>query len=280
MPAGAVAIIDSTPVGRASYEHWLPIAGRGAPAAAARRKTVSFLVKAQWLIQEAEAEGIDHSVLAARVANLTTGAPPHGMTRADQAFQARLDVIAEALDQRHGQARGGTGHAALARYYAGHRSEFSVPTVRRTKMVITTSRAEALKARAAIAGGMDWSAAAKRFSIDASASIGGDYAVVAGISPAALVHAAANAPPGRTVGPLAAAPTAGTRLDWYLFKLTSVEPTRRRSLAEATPEIRQTLEEEDRHRAVASFEHAFVRRWRARTLCAPGFVVGECRNHR
>jgi predicted transcriptional regulator len=117
VPRGAVAIVAATPVTAASFAHWLAIVRRGNPGydrEQAVTHTVSFLVKAQWLQQEAVAEGIDESKLN----QLISSRPPRaeaqiGMTVADATLQARLDLIAEALRRRHG----GSGLALFVHAY-------------------------------------------------------------------------------------------------------------------------------------------------------------------
>lgn len=283
VPPGDVAIVGSAAVNEASFGHWLPILRRARGPAAAREATVTFLIKAQWLTQEAEAEGINHSVLnklvAQRAAAPTQSQP--GMTRADRALQARLDIIFQALRKRHSQAPGEASAAAVARYYATHRAEFTTPAVRHTLMVVTHTAAAALKARSALARGRPWATVAKRWSVDSSAALGGAFAIVRGVSPPALVHAAFNAPRGRLLGPLHAPPLAGAPVrTYYLFRVTKAEPATPQSRAEVAPQIRQTLTELSARHAWAAFVRSYEHRWRQRTLCAPGYLAPECRNYR
>jgi predicted transcriptional regulator len=109
VPRGAVAIVAATPVTAASFAHWLAIVRRGNPGydrEQAVTHTVSFLVKAQWLQQEAVAAGIDESKLNRLISSRPPRAEPQiGMTVADATLQARLDLIAEALRRRHSGSR-------------------------------------------------------------------------------------------------------------------------------------------------------------------------------
>ncbi len=286
VPAGAVAIVGAVPIATSSFEHWLAIAARlparsGPPARTgppAVRRTISFLVKAQWLLQEATAEGVDESMLAGLVAQRIADAqPPKGMTRSDVALQTRLDVIAEALQRRHGTVSVST--AQVARYYAAHRAEFVNPAVRDTLMVVTRDRASALRARAALASGQRWAVVARHWSIDSSVANDGAYAVVEGVQSPTLVHAVFAARPGQITGPVRATPaTQPTVTDYYLFEVTGERPASPQPLGRVTGQIRQTLAEQERPRALAAFTRAYELRWRSRTLCATGYVVPECRN--
>jgi hypothetical protein len=286
VPPGAVAIVGAVPITTASLDHWLAILSKGQRAAGTtahtRRQAVarsaSFLIKAQWLLQEATAERINESVLNKLASQQTTNARPNGMTRSDALFQARLNVIAEALQSRHGTVS--VSAAQVAGYYTSHRSRFTSPAVRDTLMVVTHDRASALRARAALASGQRWPAVAKRWSVDSSALNGGAYAVVEGVQSPALVHAVFAAARGRTTGPVRAAPAAQPNVsDYYIFKVTGGQPASPRPLAQVAAQIKQTLSEEERQRAFVAFARAYEIRWRERTLCAPAYVVAECRNH-
>jgi len=240
-------------------------------------ETMSFLLRAQWLLQESRAEGINESVLNRLVSQRSAQAPPAAhtaMTGADIAFQARLDIITEALQSRHSKAAPVT-QAQVARYYTAHRSQFANPPVRHTLMVVTHSLTRALEARAALATGQRWSAVARRYSVDSSALIGGAFAVVGGEQFPALERAVFNAKRGRIVGPVkAGAPIAS----YYLFEVTGADPGSPQSLAEVAAQIKQTLTQQLQQRSWAAFSSAYERRWTARTLCASGYLASECRN--
>ena len=278
VPAGAIAIVGAVPVTTASFEHWRTIISRDpAESGQAPRRTVSFLVRAQWLLQEAVAEGIDKSVLDRLARQRAANVRQSGMTLADALLQARLDVIGEALQSRHSTASVTT--AEVARYYAGHRSQFHNPAVRDTLMIITRDRASALRARAALRSGKSWAVEARRWSIDPSALGGGAYAVVEGVQSAALVHAVFAAPRGRLTGPVRATTLTQPGVSYYyLFKVSGGQPASPQPLAQASERVRRTLTEQERKRSLAAFTRAYEQRWRSRTLCATNHLVAECRN--
>jgi foldase protein PrsA len=288
VPPGAIAIVGAAPITGASFHHWVAIVSRrpsGTEAPARRealQRTVSFLIKAQWLVQEATNERINESVvdkIAARQIADGQQSAQSGMTPSDALFQSRLDVIAEALQTRHSSVPAPVSAAEIARYYATHRSEFVNPGERDTLMVVTRDRAAALQARAALMSGSPWRAVAKRWSLDSSALNGGAYAVVMGVQSPTLVHAVFDTPLGRLTGPVRAVPeTQPAVVDYYLFKVTGEHRSSPRRLAQVATEVRDTLVKEDRQRGLAAFIRDYERRWRSRTLCAPGYVVLECRN--
>ena len=287
VPRGAVAIVGAVPITTSSFDHWLgvladeqrPVRATARTRRRAVQRTVSFLVKAQWLVQESRAEGINEAVLNKLVSQQANQqSPSSGMTRSDITFQARLNTIAEALQGRHGTVSVST--AEVAHYYASHRSLFSSPAVRDTLMVVTRDRTRALKVRAALASGQRWAAVAKRWSIDPSALAGGADAVSEGAQSPTLVRAVFAARRDRITGPVRATPTAQPTVnDYYVFKVTGEQPASYRPLTQVTAEIHQTLSEREHQRVLAAFTSAYEQRWHTRTLCAPGYVIPECRNY-
>jgi hypothetical protein len=290
VPPGSVAVVGTTSVAKSSFDHWLAIVSEGhadTRTSARRRRqaaqrTVTFLIKAQWLLQEAAAEGINGAALNELVSHQaanTQQSRPSGLSRSDAAFQARLDAVAELLESRHGAVS--IGAAQITRYYAAHRSQFAKAAVRDTLMVVTHDRASALRAKAALATGQGWAPVAKRWSIDSSALNGAAYAVMEGAQSPSLVRAVFAARPGRITGPVRATPVAQpTVSEYYVFKVTGEQPASAEPLTQVTPQIRQTLTEQRRQRALGAFTRAYDLRWRNRTLCAAGYLVAECRNDR
>jgi len=285
VPRGAVAIVGAAPVTAASVAHWLPIVQRGEAAKGSRQQavnhTISFLVKAQWLVQESAAEGINTAVLNKLVAQRTAGARPQdGKTSADFAFQARLDVIAEALQQRHANVPVDVTTAEIARYYAAHKAQFVLPASRPVLIVATETTATATAARAALLSGQTWARVAKQYSDEPSKAFGGRSSVVQHDAAPALERAAFAAKQGRIVGPLRIRSESSPSSSYYIFEATSrARPGSQQPLTQVASQIRQTLTQQLQQQSGASFASAYTKRWTARTLCAPGYVVPECRNY-
>lgn len=281
VPPGAVAVVGSASISRHDFDHWLAIMRREHPRADARAAALAFLIKAKWLEQQADQEGVDHAALATLVDRSLAGSKPldGSLTRLDQRLRARTDLIAEALQRRHSAVPGKVGHAAVVRYYRTHRSQFKVPAVHHTLVIVTRQPRTAREARAALERGRPWATVARRYSIDSSAAIGGRYAVAAGTSPPSIVRAAGRAPQGRLVGPLRAVALAEGQPRYYLFRVTRTTPARQQTLAQVAAQIRQTLRSQESAKALDDFESAFRSRWRMRTLCAPNYVVPQCGNY-
>ncbi len=56
----------------------------------------------------------------------------------------------------------------------------------------------------------------------------------------------------------------------------SLPPGENICMREATPSIRQTLQQENQQRAVNQFVEAYQKKWKERTNCRDGFVVQSC----
>jgi hypothetical protein len=287
VPSGAVATVGASPVTVAALTHWLPFVdagqnprrGSGAGHRRAVSDTVAFLIRAQWLLQESRSEGINQSVLNGLVSERAAHVQAKGgMTRADASFRARLDLIAEALQHRNNHAPPVT-QAQVAAYYTRHGAQYTVPAVRNTVMVLTHNRVAALAARVELARGDSWAAAAKRWSEDSSKLTGGAYNIAEGAQAPALVRAAFAARRGRIVGPIEVAKHFGGPVaTYYLFEVTGGRPRSREPLSKVAGQIRETLTEQQRERSLIAFTRAYERRWRSRTLCAPGYIVAQCGN--
>jgi len=283
VPAGAVAVVGTTPITSASVTHWRAILVRDEPRAGRTNvpvhtfeRALSFLIKAQWLQQEARAEGLDLPASNGTTAGRVAG-PAHAGA-SDAELQARLDAIASALARRHAEHVPPPTRAEVVAYYRAHRSQFTEPAVRHTLMVVTGTHSGALAARTALQHGASWAAVARRLSTDPSASSGGNFNVLRGVQSATLTDAVFAATPGRITGPVRAPRAAepSTR-DYYLFDVMGEQKSSVEPLPRVEGQIRSILSERMRENALNAFVREYEQRWRARTVCAAGYVVPECR---
>ena len=276
LPPDSVAAVGTKQIPRAMYLHWLPILRRLAGAKRAPAATLSFLIKAQWLRQEIEVEGLRRGALARVVAARIRGTSPSvEMSRADQAFRVSLDVIAEALEQKHLKSRTQISPSAVSRYWRAHRSQFARPAVRHTRMIVAGSLQAAEAARVAIAASVPWRLVAKHWSEDSSAAIAGRAEVAAGGGqPPKLERAVFASPLDRLVGPLKI--PVGRSSRFYLFEVFGERRRSLEPLKQAEPGVREHLTEETAHHALVAFERTFEQKWRSRTVCRSELRVPQC----
>jgi foldase protein PrsA len=331
LPTGVVAAVQSTPITAASFRDWFEIAYNeigllpghhslpSPPAYAtcvttlralskqpstmlrskcehnyglARTDAIGFLIRAQWLLQEASAQhvNISSSTLNKAVAQAIKQQYPQpsafqtflaktGMTRADFSFRVRLNTVADTL-QSMGNPPVTVSAAQVAHYYRANMSQYLIPPSLTTLMLVTHTQASALKARAALLSGESWAAVANRYSVDSSKKVGGEFAVVRGQQDPNLEHAAFSAPRGRIEGPVRARQPAvlGGGSLYYVFKVTGGTSGSQKPLSKVAPEIKQTLTQRGRQQSLTSFVNKYRQRWKARTRCRAGYVIPECRN--
>jgi len=253
----------------------------------AQSDAVSFLVRAQWLMKEGQARGVHISLSAFRKAETRMVKQRYGgnagvlrflsktgMSKADFDLTIRVNLIGAALQAQTAGVRSVTD-AQVASYYHSHPATYTVPRRRMTLVVVTPTRAAALKARQALRSGKPWASVANRYSEDSSKLNGGVYAVVPGIQAPNLVRAVFSSPRGLLEGPVRAAPPGGGGDGslYYLFKVTGGTRASKESLAEVRGQIKQTIRDQRQQQAVASFTSDYTKRWRARTHCQSGYVV-------
>jgi hypothetical protein len=88
----------------------------------------------------------------------------YGLTKAEvQDTLIRPQLLAQRVGQKLQPAT--PTRAAIAAYYKAHRSQFATPSQRQVSFILTGSAADAAKARAAVAGGGDWTKTAKQYAI-------------------------------------------------------------------------------------------------------------------
>jgi hypothetical protein len=63
---------------------------------------------------------------------------------------------------------------------------------------------------------------------------------------------------------------------WLAFRVLRVHPARERALAEVAPAIRGWLEAERQQVTLDAFIDEFRERWRAATVCRPGYATEDC----
>jgi len=284
LPPGAVAIVATTPIMGASLAHWRAVVAReeepsgsaGASRHAAER-ALSFLIKAQWLQQEARAESLNLPPSGDPAVGRVAGSAHQEASLTGAELQARLDAIASALARHHAERIPSPTRAAVVAYYSAHRSHFTEPAVRHTLMVVTRTRAAALAAATALRRGAPWARVARRFSIDPSARTGAAVNIVRGLQSPALTGAVFAAPARQVTGPVRAPRAAGpSALEYYVFEVTGEIPAAIAPLRDVEGQILGMIRQSMSRRALGDFVRRYERRWRGRTLCAAALAVPQC----
>ena len=289
VPGNAVATVDGVAIEQRSFDHWLAITARtsGASRAEVRDQVVGQLVASAWIEAEAEDRGVsvDDAAVNRDFERQKKVSFPHerefqaylkssGQSEDDILERVRLDLLSSRLRD---EVMGGDAKVTeqqIADHYEKNKQSFRQPQQRDLRLVLTTSRAKAAAARAALAGGASWGTVARRYSIDAASRSerGKVLRVTRAQQDKALGDAVFEAREGTLSGPVKA------RDGYYVFEVTRVFRPRQQSLEEARPTIEQLLVSEDRRKKLDAFTEELRAKWRSRTECREGYVTPECKN--
>ena len=160
---------------------------------------------------------------------------------------------------------------AIRAYYQRNRKQFFQPEQRVLRLVLTTTKARALRAKADVVRGDSWDTAVRRHS---TAKVGRDLEGRATFSKGGgeptLLTPVFSAQPHEIKGPFK---VSGKSL-WFVFEVTRVQPEYYRSLKQATPDI-ETQVNSIGYRFEALTKQ-LTRRYRGVTTCAPGIKSKLC----
>ena len=254
VPEEPVAIVTSpaysSTISQAALTHWTSFAG--GPAGAAREgQALELLLKAAWTDGEAGERKI--TVTAAEVREQAE--PDPGRTRADELFLARAELLSARIRDQITQPAAQSVTPAQIEAYVAANPRLD-PEERRVRVVETPSRARAKRAQKAIARGLTWRTAAKRY------GSGGQRTIVNSSEADRFERAVLRAEPGDT-----------TRYGTSVFKITKITPPRPAPADVQRAQAWEILSSEAQQRALTAFDQAFKQKWAARTTCAPRFTA-------
>jgi foldase protein PrsA len=253
---------------------------------AARSAAVSFLISNDWFADEASSLGIKvgngavtQTLATMKAHSFPTPARLHhflaatGETSADLAYRARMVALTNAITAKVTGGKVTVTRSAISDYYASHRAAFDKPESRNLLLVRVARAAVARHIRALLGSGASFSSVAKRYSTDPASK--GNGGALTGVTRTTGLAAAAEiftASVGRLVGPVR------TPFGYEIFRVQKINPPDKQTLAQATPTIAKTITAQRRQSVLAAFAQRFAARWRNLTMCAPGYLVADCKN--
>jgi len=252
-----------------------------------RREVMQFLIQAEWVLQEADQQGVevsDKEVERSLEEQKDASFPNEkayqefikssGMSEKDILFRVKLDQLQQKLTQKITESAEKVSDEDIADYYDKRKQDFAQPERRDLRVVLTKNEAKADEARSAIEGGQSFAQVAKQYSIDeASKAQGGKLPAVAkGQQEKALDQAVFAAKKGELTGPVK------TQFGWYVFEVTKVQPASQQSLDESKETIRNLLRSERQQKTLNDWIKDFREDYRADTSCADDYRVAECEN--
>jgi foldase protein PrsA len=254
---------------------------------ALKQQVMQFLVSAEWILQEADKEGVkvsDKQVQKQfqdqkkqsfqKESDYQNFLKSSGMTEADLLFRVRLDVVSNDVRNKIIKGKDNVTDAQITSYYNKNKQRFAQPERRDLLVVLTRTQGKAAAAKAAIDGGQSWANVAKQYSIDeASKAQGGKLPGVAkGQQEKAFDQAIFSAKTGQTVGPVK------TQFGYYVFQVTKVTPASQQTLAQVKETIRNLLKSENQQKALTNFVTQFRKDYKKKTECRKAYVIPDCNN--
>jgi foldase protein PrsA len=252
-----------------------------------RNQAMQLLISSQWIEGEASDRGISVSEadVRKRFEELKKQSFPKdaeyqkfledsGQSEKDILLRVRFDLLQTKVRDQVTKGKDKVSEKQIAGYYKDNKADFGQPAQRDLRIVMTETKAKAVRAKAALDDGRPWKAVAKRFSIDqASRSEGGSMKAVAeGQQEKPLDEAIFAAAKDELTGPIE------TPFGFYVFEVTKVQKGTQQTLVQAKPTIKQLLTSEAEQKAVDAFTQEFRKKWKERTDCLEGFEMLDCSN--
>jgi foldase protein PrsA len=290
VPGSAVATVDGETIDRQVYDRWLAQAAKasqGADKQALRNQVLQQLISYHWLEAEAEDRGITVAEADVRKtfdeqrkasfpkdADYRKFLTTSGQTEADLLLRVRAEMLSSRIREQVTKDLAPVSNKQIADYYEQNKPRFANPERRDLRVVLTTRKADAERARAALEGGASWGTVADEYSVDrASRSKGGRMAgLVSGQQADDFDKAVFGADRGELTGPVK------TQVGHYVFEVTKVTPGRQQNLQQATPAIKSLLAAETQQKAIDAFLDEFRTKWKSKTECGDDYRTKDCSN--
>jgi foldase protein PrsA len=254
-----------------------------------RDQVMQFLINAEWL--QGEAADQDIKVTDAEVTksfnqqkkqqfpkekDFQNFLKQSGMTEEDLRLNVRLTLLSNKLREKVTKGKDKVTPAQITQYYNKNKARFAQPETRDVLIILTKTKADADKARAALDDGDSFKTVAKKYSIDpATKEQGGQLTGVAkGQQDPAFDKAVFGAKKGVVGGPVK------TQFGYLVYQVEKITPAKQQTLQEATPQIRQQLVSTGQQSSLQKFIKDFEKKWKDRTDCRDGYVVQVCKNYK
>jgi foldase protein PrsA len=276
-----------------------PAAGQAAPTPAALKaecaqaytsglqQTMPFLITADWLQGEAAEQKITvtPATVASQLKQIEAAQFPtatalaqflqaSGESNTDLLYRVRVDALSNDIRTKVTNAAAKVTPAAIASYYASHKSTFGKPETRDLRVILVATPAVANRVLGLLKSGASFTTVARQFSTDTTTKKSGGALLAqtqSGLE-ASLGTAVFKAPLHATQGPVK------TTLGYEIFRVQKITPGTQQTLAQATPTIMSTLTTTNQNNAISAFVKRFNAKWISRTTCAKGYIVSDCKN--
>ncbi|HXB64741.1 MAG TPA: peptidyl-prolyl cis-trans isomerase [Solirubrobacteraceae bacterium] len=257
---------------------------------ALQQTTLGFLISADWVIGQAEEQGVKLSdkEVAKKFNQLKKQQFPKeaefqkflsttGQSVSDLLLRVKLSMLTTKIQEKiTKEAKKNVSSSAVSKYYNEHKSQYGKPESRDIRIVLTKGEAEAKQAKKEIESGKSFASVAKSKSIDpTSKSTGGEIkGVVKGQEQKALSEAVFAATKGVLGGPVK------TPFGYYVYEVKAITPSSQQSLSQVKETVKSQLAATQQQTALTKFVKEFETRWKNRTECRAGFVMQRCKEYK
>jgi foldase protein PrsA len=253
------------------------------------QEVLSFLLSAQWVLEEAKSLGVkvsDKEVKKqfATIVKTQFTKPGEfqkflassGETVSDLLLRVKLNMLSSRIQQKIAKKKGAVTNAQVEKFYNENKSRYGSPEKRNLSIILVKSEAAAKKAKQEIQGGKPFATVAKAVSVDPTTrSSGGSLnEVVRGQEEQALDKAIFSASKGVLTGPVK------TPFGYYVLQVTSITPGTQQSLSQVRASIKAQLQSTHQQEALSKFVKEFKKRWQAKTDCRKEYVVPDCKQYK
>ncbi len=252
-----------------------------------RNQVMQQLISVQWIQGEADLMGIKVTDAEAKKsfeeqkkqsfpkdADYQKYLKDSGLTQEDILARLKLELLTNKIRDKVVKGKGQVSEKAVADFYEKNKARFAQPENRDLRVVLTKTKADADKARAALEDGDSWKSVTAKYSIDdtSKAAAGKLPAQAKGTLDKELDDAVFSAEKGELVGPVK------TQFGYYVFEVSAINEESQQTLAEAKETIKQTLQSQEQQKALDTFVKDFTKRWREKTECSEGYKTTDCKN--
>jgi hypothetical protein len=238
---------------------------------------LSYLIESYWLQAQAHKLGVSIPNLDKKFATylkttypskgeLATVAKESGQTREDMFFQYRLQSLYAKLLKKYEKP---ITAAAIASYYASHKSAFGTPESHSLHLIRTKTKAQAAAALSALNSGQSWDTVAKTYSADAATKANGGLlsGVTKGEEESAVDTAIFGNPVNKLVGPVKGL------FGYYVLENLKITPAVQESLAASTKTIKSDLTQTQTTTAEKQVIKLAKAAWFKQTTCRSAYAV-------
>lgn len=254
-----------------------------------QQQVLAFLISSEWLLSEAEAQGVKASSQEVRqlfqdIKRQQFPKPEtfahylasSGLTVEDLLLRVKVNLLSSKIQHKIVYSKATVSDSRIRQYYKENKARFVIPEKRTILAIVTRTEAAALRAKRAVQSGKSFASIARRYSIDdATRRDGGELSgLVNGEGEVELDKPVFTTKIGVLVGPVK------TPAGQVIFEVKSVAPPTEGTLDQERAAIKQQLTTIEQQAALSHYHKEFREKWIAKTECRTGYVISDCREYK